>query len=254
MRYLEDILKSFDFGPGEVSYEKCIFKIGSNKDFYDFLIFFDSRGYKKDNEDYSELTTLLIDYIKSKNASALIINRPKNLTVFPTLINFLSLNNIEFKYLLTNLGFVDCTPKKIEFIEDIEKQIYPFYKSTLSKIKLEKYLLLSGNHATLYSIEYSSRLIKYIVERIIKSFSSSFFVNTPEISTSHIFKRKRPSSFYKRLSSSNVLVNNICRQSNGILIDIHKIENPTFDGVHYTQKGVFDIFNKIKSSLDSCFI
>ena len=76
---------------------------------YDILIFLDSRGYSLESE--KNLITFFQKKFKKKKY--LIISRPLEMTTWATLINFLKLNQkIKYKYLITNMGFNDFTPKK----------------------------------------------------------------------------------------------------------------------------------------------
>ena len=107
------------FGIGEISTSSENQMLTSN-DFlnkFDFLIFVDSRGLSINNNSYSyTYFRNLIEFLEENNISFLAISRPKNLTTFATLCNFLKLNeNLHFKKLITNLCFVDCTPKKRKY-------------------------------------------------------------------------------------------------------------------------------------------
>lgn len=127
----------FNFGEGIINQNKDFKILSSHEDGedYDLLIFTDSKGTSIGDEVGKEWTTLLIKKLKSKGISYLFVSRPKEMTVFFTLLNFLELNNIKFKKLVTNVGFVDTTPKKEEFIDDIFSQC-PFDNKKLKKYSL----------------------------------------------------------------------------------------------------------------------
>ena len=76
---------------------------------YHTLIFLDSRGFSLKSEK-NLITFFKKKFIKKKY---LIISRPLEMTTWATLINFLKLNQkIKYRYLITNMGFNDFTPKK----------------------------------------------------------------------------------------------------------------------------------------------
>ncbi|MBE0497298.1 MAG: hypothetical protein IBX45_12840 [Campylobacterales bacterium] len=209
---------------------------------FDYLLFFDSRGLSTEDDDRSSSHLyLLAENLVKNHKSVLALSRPKNLTIFATLINFLKLNHkLRFKYLVTNMGFVDCTPKKKEFIEDIliqrEKE-----NNRDSIVFLEKYLLANKKFENLYTVDYSFEELEYIAEMLDKSFEKIYFLNTPEIAATQILERSRPKSFYERLKTSNQLIFNIAKNmKKSYIIDIASLEGDgklSYDAVHYTSYG-----------------
>ena len=81
----------------------------------DYLFFFDSRGI---SSGYNNSLVKLIETKYSRSHKIIIISRPLYITTWSTLYNFLKLNNLKFKTLVTNMGFVDYTPKKKIILED----------------------------------------------------------------------------------------------------------------------------------------
>jgi hypothetical protein len=244
----------FNFGSGEesVSRQNLVYcsHMNENSIEFDYLIFVDSRGFViNDTIEFSSIYLLKTLMKKYLGVNYLIISRPKNLTVYSTLINFLNLNpKLKFKNLITNLGFVDCTPKKQNNIDDILSQIELFSKSSNIIVDHEKYRLSSGNLELLKSIKYSK---DYLLElnSSLHSFKKCFFINTPIISGYVNTERKRPNSFFTQLYKTNELINNIVDLSNkNILIDISDLSY-TYDGVHFTKTGHHMVFNKIKQSI-----
>ena len=103
---------------------------------YHILIFLDSRGFSLESEK-NLITFFKKKFIKKKY---LIISRPLEMTTWATLINFLKLNQkIKYKYLITNMGFNDFTPKKKKFALNVQKQAKLFLKKNMKIEYLEKY-------------------------------------------------------------------------------------------------------------------
>ncbi len=241
------------FGNGEVSIsnENKIFKSSETLD-YDFLLFCDSRGLTiQDNSYKNTYFNKLIEILIDKNISYLAISRPKNLTTFVTLYNFLKLNeNLKFKNLITNLGFVDCTPKKNANIEDILLQIKQFHNFDGKICEQELYTLNEGSIEILKIIEYSKSYIYEMATTLSDSFEKAFFINTPLVSKDTYIERQRPKSFFSQLNITNDLVNyfvNFNTYTNK-LIDIQDLAH-TYDGVHYTTEGHKIIFENILKEL-----
>lgn len=220
----------------------------------DYLLFFDSRGLTTENNDMSLAhLELLVENLVKNNKSVVALSRPKNLTIFSTLINFLQLHPmLKFKYLVTNVGFVDCTPKKQEFIEDILLQLGEA-KIDNNIVFLEAYLLANGELANLYSIDYSSDVLNYMSTVLAESFEKVYFLSTPEVDMTYNLKRSRPTSFYARLKSSNELVRSIAQNiKNSHIIDIASLGKDkmvSYDSVHYTTYGHQLIYQKIMDEI-----
>lgn len=135
------------FGNGEIcnSKENKIIKSDLIEN-YDFLLFFDSRAMLINEKDYkNSFFYKLIEIFNKKSISYIAISRPKNLTIFATLLNFLELNKgFKFKNLVTNLGFVDYTPKKQVNIDDMLLQINQFSFFDIKICEKENYMLNGG--------------------------------------------------------------------------------------------------------------
>lgn len=232
------------FGRGErsTSAENIVLR-NTQKNEFDYLLFLDSRWLSL-NESVKESTIFyqVLKTFEEHKLTYLAISRPKNLTVLPTLINFIEANpKFVFKYLITNLGFVDTTPKKRENIEDICVQLGEENVKKCKIIELESYLMSSGIEEKLYSIEYSKALIRDFSNIFEQYFSKIFCINTPIVPITFQFERIRPKSFYIRLESSNALLKEMARiNSNVTIVDIASLgveSNLTYDAVHYTSYG-----------------
>lgn len=243
-----------NFGNGEISTsnENKVIKSQEDKKNYEYLLFFDSRGLTTDELDYQDtILNNLIELFKKKNITYIAISRPKNLTIFATLLNFLKLNSeLKFKNLITNLGFVDLTPKKQSNIDDMLYQINQFYHFDGKIIEKENYELSGGGTESMKVLDYSTEYILYTNSILIEKFEKIFLINTPIISENIKIDRIRPKSFFKQLKKTNELIEKILILDKKYeLIDIKSI-NKTFDAVHFNRYGHKDVFNLIKNKID----
>ena len=243
------------FGPGEGSTSKNNVILSSSAKFsqqYDLLIFVDSRGLERE-PGLGLKNTWAYKIIRSsnKNQSVLLVSRPKNITTFATLINFLQLNNISYNKLITNLGFVDFTPKKKSIIDDMERQLGSLESKGFKLEKLEKYKLANNSLESLYSIIYHKKLLDYISNTLHQHcIYKNFFINTVLVDKSVSFSRKRPESFFSKIFSTNQAITKITKlHTNNVLIDISTKDIQTFDAVHYNKIGHKNIFNIINEAL-----
>jgi hypothetical protein len=235
---------NFNFGPGEPNLNKDFRIILSSKNrhnSFDYLIFTDSKGTSIGDQKGLEWTTQILNELSEKNKTFLLITRPKELTVFFTLINFLELNKIDFKYLITNLGFVDLTPKKEKFINDIVSQ-NPFRNHILHKNRLHDYTLNSGETINLFNLSYSNVSDK-ISKTILDKFNKIFIIGTFEFNSKIKIERKRPQDFFNLLKETNKFIKLICdfnnkfsfiNVNNHLPFDGHEL---SYDAVHFTQVG-----------------
>lgn len=243
-------MHEFKFGIGEksVSQENKLFISDKNKLFFDYLLFFDSRGLGIEYGSFDDTYLIKIkEFLDFHKNSYVIVSKPKHLTIFATMYNFLKLNpKFFFKNLITNLGYVDLTPKKTDYLDDAVLQITQFNSMEYSIIEHAEYLLSDGSHEILRSIKYHESYIQELSIFFNKKFKNKYFINTPIVDRSIVLKRKRPDAFFTELSKTNELIETIAKQSsNSVLIDIRDI-NCTYDGVHYTLDGHTKIFNRMK--------
>lgn len=242
------------FGNGEDSFSKESQCYISNNEtpFFDYLIFVDSRGLVI-NESSSENAYLfkIMRFLDNAKASYVCISRPKNLTVFATLYNFLVLNPaLTFTNLITNLGFVDCTPKKEAYIRDIQLQINEHMRIELNQVAQENYLLLDGHHEMLKTLSYNEKYISEIARLLNEKFTALYFIATPIITDTMNFERKRPDSFFLQLHKTNELLEQIIEKLKhpANLLDV-KNATSTYDGVHFDKIGHEKIFTELKEKI-----
>lgn len=236
-----------DYGIGENSTSK------ENKTFYNlnnineigYLIYLDSRGLTINEKNYhNSYMYKLIKELENENKSYIAISRPKNLITFATLLNFLSLNpNLSFKNLITNVGFVDFTPKKNIFIEDMILQAKTLWSENFEVEELSNYQMTNGEEE-LYTLKYSLGYVEFISKYILNyQFEKCIYINTPMISKNIQIERERPIEFFEKIIETNNLIEQIIIKSkNSQIIDFsekfsNNQENFTYDAVHYTIDG-----------------
>lgn len=244
----------FIFGPGENTFSKNSYiEYSEILDNYDYLIFLDSKGLSS-NIYQNSWAKLIVNDIKLSNKSYLLIIRPKNLTVFFTLINFIKLNNLRFKNLITNLGFVDLTPKKLSLFNDLLLQ-NPF-EIELDIINHGEYVDKNCNKIDLFGLRFDSKILISISQYINTFFSNVFFFHTIEFNRHIKTERKRPDSFFSQLILSNKLINELSSyiENSSVIrtndfIDDYTSNKYSYDAVHYTDEGHNLIYEIWKSQI-----
>lgn len=239
-----------DFGEGENSNApENYIKANTIGKRYDWLIFLDSRGGRSNGPVLSTFQELLIDKINHSGSTFLLISRPKYLTCFSSLVIFLRKNNFEFTNLISNLGFVDSTPKKSAILLDglCQAESLGFQMDTKELCEWE---LKNGEMAQLSTCLYSDSYKNYVGNKIGSTFQEKYFINTPIIDGEKKFVRNRSPHFFSQLNESNKLVEDVVALSGGVLIDVSSSNIETFDCVHYTQNDHELIYNTIINGLN----
>ncbi len=210
----------------------------------DLLLFFDSRGVSKQYD--NSLIHRIISHLPQK-MSFLLISRPLEITTWMTLYNFIFLNGIVPKKIITNMGFVDFTPKKKETIEKSILQYNLFFPKIEAKIDfLEKYTDENNIHLDLYQQTYPKKFIDSL-EKLLKN-TNTIIVNTPLLKEGFFFSRKRPKSFLHSIKIGNNF--NHTLKIKKTIIDFEEFDNKlTYDGVHYTNQGNEKLYTSIKNHL-----
>lgn len=211
---------------------------------YDVLIFTDSKGSVSDIPGSPCWTDMLAEQLSSEGRSCLLIVRPKVLTTFFTLLNFMAGNRITFRSLITNVGFVDFTPKKEEYMIDIMDQAPTSeIRSCLSYRKLSTYQLSSGEEQPLYTFEYGAieeRIARLLAER----FEYSLLTGTMEFSSDIPIPRQRPPEFFSQLRATNEFIFKVAQHSHSVHF-VQPLKFPlscfgevlSLDAVHFTEYG-----------------
>lgn len=219
------------------------FYISSNSyDFeLDYLLFFDSRGIGKKYE--GSIAHRLVSMLTAKGKKYLIICRPLELTVYATLINFLNYNQIKPAKIITNLGFVDFTPKKKSILEDIIQQVeFAVGQNIADAVFCENYISSEGV-VPIYYNQYKPEY-RQAIEKISAKIPM-VIINTPVTDPNIRIERLRPQSFYQ-CQFMTINFNRLIKHA--IVVDMPKISlEHTYDAVHYTDFGNELIFSEVES-------
>jgi hypothetical protein len=251
-----------DFGPGRGNSTGDRLLKGANLDgktAIDVLIFTDSRGACLDDMD-AGWASLLFNFLKSAGLSTLLVVRPRDCTVFLTLINFLRINGLKCDHLVAQVGLVDLTPKKTDVVADIMTQRSVFFGTMeFDTEKLSAYRLASGERENLYSVRFDSAAFKgAIADCLGRHCRRVTLVGALEVTADLKIKRKRPPEFFAKLKESNRFLAGIQK----IGRNIGYIKPPdgsfygpntfSFDGVHYNACGHMSTYNRaLKAVLDA---
>lgn len=201
-------------------------------DSFDYLVFMDSRGYSGYWCD-SIAGALERHFIRS-NKTYLIITRPIELTIWASLVWFLENNEKHFSKIITNMGFVDHTPKKRMICERSSHQINQTFPSIHPKLKvLCDYTDSRGEIIKLYALNLGSQYGAKLARSLSKH--DLIVLNTPTVSPDIDLPRKRPHAFYDAIETGNEF-NRKWLGKKVIDFDEFRISE-TYDGVHYTKSG-----------------
>ncbi len=212
------------------------------RDKLDLLVFFDSRGIGASFDD--SLANRIMSH--AKVGRYLMICRPLNLTTWATLCNFLLLNDLRPKKIITNMGFVDFTPKKQSVLEDAIKQVETLIGPNVAAYSfVENYAVSSGTMKPLYAMRYSNAYADKINHALRNC--ETFVINTPTLSRDIRIERERPKSFFSMIDKSNHF--NRSLQVKHVFDFSCFDEDQTYDGVHYTSLGSEMIFREIQGVL-----
>lgn len=217
-------------------------RANSNDNNIDYLIFLDSRGISKGFNE--SLVKSILECLEEKKYIA--ICRPLNLTTWATLYNFLSVNSICPNTIITNMGFVDFTPKKKSLLDEAIAQVEFRLGSKVTQVVFqENYRLNSGLTEKLHSIVYSRKYLQCVQE--IADRSHLIVLNTPGVKSDISIPRDRPAAFFSGIELSNQF-NRQITDANVLDFGGFDIEQ-TYDGVHYTVAGNKIIMDKLKGYL-----
>jgi len=210
----------------------------------DYIIFLDSRGISSKFD--GSLAQKLTKHIAQSGGKYLLLCRPLELTTWATLINFMAVNKVNPSRIVTNMGFVDFTPKKVTVLQDAVQQVdYMVGQSVATSLFVQMDLSSSGEEIALYSMSYGDAYRERI-EDIVKQIPT-LIINTPIVDAAISLERKRPKAFYAALADSNEFNHSI---TGAKVVDLpHFDELLTYDAVHYTQQGHDVIFDQIKQCL-----
>lgn len=174
------------------------------------------------------------------------ICRPLKLTLWATLVGFLALNKIKISKIITNLGFVDFTPKKKNILKNAIRQIEAVCGKNVAKyFFVENYVSKKGNVIPLFGMSYTSTYQK-MVQKLTRKYKI-IIINTPPSNPWLQIRRKRPSYFFLAQKKTNAF-NRLIKQAQ--IIELPRFDKAlTYDGVHFTNRGNKLIFKKVEKIL-----
>ncbi|MCX6222359.1 MAG: hypothetical protein NTZ69_15415 [Bacteroidia bacterium] len=238
------IHNDIQWGPGKKN-EGTDFKvIASNLESngFDVLIFTDSKGSSSEKAKKS-WAELLFESYENLGLRVLLITRPKEMTVFFTLINFIQENKYRFNFLITNLGFVDLTPKKQSYIQDIiDQKPFIFNALHMAIVDLCEYQLNNGSIELLKTVNYTHFQTE-ISKFISTHFKQSYLIGVLEFDDNIRIDRIRPKHFFLQLKQSNIFIRRIAKSSSNIsylspvLLEEMAPESISMDAVHLSEYG-----------------
>ena len=221
------------------------FLVGANcsRRTLEVLIFLDSRGIC--GQYSGSLVERILRQVKTCRRY-LVVCRPLEITTWATLFNFLTINDLQPRKILTNMGFVDFTPKKRNIVEDARLQVEEYMGVGIATPEfIEDYVDGGGDVVPLYLLRYGLAY-GWNISTVLGGVST-VVINSPIVSPGINIRRKRPKSFFLGLRQSNAFNRSIAGVSVIELPDFD--ETQTYDGVHYTDRGNELIFTAIQSYL-----
>lgn len=232
---------------GERLHDGHDFAVRSNADnaAIDYLLFLDSRGISSEFE--QSLADKLITRISQSGKTYLLVCRPLELTIWATLIGFLGLNKLNPAKIITNMGFVDFTPKKQSILQDAVQQVESVVgRGTANFYYVENYALAGGRESIpLYAMHYGETY-RHAIETIAKQ-HDMVILNSPLIAPGIAIERKRPLSFFSAQAESNAFNRSI---RGAQVVDLPDFdETLTYDAVHFTHRGNELVFDRLKDYL-----
>jgi hypothetical protein len=218
------------------------FRISSNCKAADLetLVFLDSRGISAAYE--GSLAQLITNALDS---NYLCICRPLELTMWATLHNFLAVNQLRPESIITNLGFVDFTPKKPRIADYAIRQVdYLIGANVATSVPVERYVLSNGENVPLFITEYTDTYRRSVDQSL--NGMRALVLNTPPLDPNIRIERARPKSFFDMIAKSNQFNSSL----SATVCDFGPFdESQTYDGVHYTAAGNELIFGQIRRYL-----
>jgi hypothetical protein len=205
------------------------------------LVFFDSRGISGGWD--GSLLQLVLDHLG--DTPYLALARPLEMTTWATLLNVFALNRLTPEIVITNVGLVDCTPKKRSLCDNVLEQVRFTVPDTASAPRmLEPYRLSSGAVEPLYSLDYDDGYVAAL--RALAAARRIIAIKTPLVPPSLPLERARPASFFSQLGASNAFVDAIgCER-----VELGEFDRTqTYDGVHWTRDANRLIFDRLRPLL-----
>jgi hypothetical protein len=213
------------------------------RDELELLAFFDSRGIG--GSFAGSLAQRLLARVGDR-VPFLLVCRPLELTTWASLFNFIATNALAPRRIVTNMGFVDYTPKKKAILDDAVRQVEAGMGPGIAESHfVENYLGSDGQNLEIFAMTYGADYARNL-ERMLSG-RETLVINTPLVPPQIKVPRQRPRSFFTFLEETN----RFNRSLRGVrLIEPGTFdETQTYDGVHYTDRGNELIFGKLAEHL-----
>lgn len=255
MHDISHLRRRLRFGPGRDYRGPHFSMISSHRELlreYDVLLYLDSRGSAVEVPGERTWVDLFTERLDQRKLSYLCICRPKELTVVFSLLNFFVLNRIRVHCLLTNIGFVDMTPKKKDFVQDILGQMSEDLGKDYS-IKVRRvcrYRLNTGRVENLFALDLVdfSALVGQKLGEIARK---TLLIGTIELPFHYAISRHRPKAFFQQLKETNAFLRAIAKNGKNIRFVscagalAFARGRPSFDAVHLSQRGHQHVFRRL---------
>lgn len=237
----------------------------ANDGHYDLLIFADSRGFLLDRRSGS-WTLKLFRHLRRQGLTAMVVVRPKDLTGFFTLFNFLESAKLRFKFAVCQAGLVEFTPKTDALLEDLFRQkdvLFPaldLVVRDLDESLVFRPAVNGGQPSAVYERLHAVDVdVPTITDEVVKGFERHFaytlLLGAVELDPQAKSSRLRPKSFFEQVRLSNRWLRSLAERS----FSIHYIEPIkgwskdgtlfVHDGAHYTARTHDRIYETVKAVL-----
>lgn len=208
------------------------------------LYYFDSRGSRISDSASKSLYELIVTNHRVNNQDLIIEVRPSELTTFASLLEYIRGYSGHISRLVTNVGFVDFTPKKPVLLEEQRSACERLGIDYEEKVVEKNFVLSNGELCNLHSIYYVDSFIEFI-DTHLSNIPEITFLSTPSNFENHEYwKRLRPKSFFRGIQETNKFLNQLINKiPNTSIIDLEDIQ--TYDGIHWDSHSHVEIFKRL---------
>jgi hypothetical protein len=220
-----------------------LIRASADRETLELLAFFDSRGIG--GEFAGSLAEKLLQHLEGRRRY-LLVCRPLELTTWATLLNFIDANRLAPKRILTNMGFVDFTPKKQSILDDAVRQVEVLLGPGAASSRFAEYYAGSnGETIPLFAMTYEDAYRRKV--EALAATLSLIVVDTPHVSPEIRVERRRPKAFFDALEETRRFNRSI---AGATVVDLPAFgETLTYDAVHYTNAGNDLIFRTLREHL-----
>lgn len=138
----------------------------------DYLIYFSSKGSRVSRGDSQPVHERICSFLENRHPNSIVVSRPTTNTTLISLIYLLRKLNVSVSNLITDVGFLDFTPKNSANLLDYEVQMNEVYPGfLLPHINLiEDYYSIYGESVALFrnEVEVTGDLFSKEISRFIK--------------------------------------------------------------------------------------